>query len=734
MKLGHRIFLAGASALVLQTALGSVAMAAPETDSSKSDASVSQIEVVVVTAEKRESRSIDVAGGLSAVSGNELNAMNAQSFGDYLGHLPGVVFNAGPDGDATAVIRGVGTTAGLAQGQGATGYYINDVPLTEPGYAVSIPDIDNFDVARVEVMRGPQGTLFGSSSLGGAINYVAKTADASGFHAAVEGGVNTTQHGNGQMGYETKGMINVPLVKDRLAVRAVGYYRSDPGYLDNVGTGKDASNKTRVGGGRLSVVWTPDADTTISSLTVYQNNNNPDFGDAMPDYGKLTKSTEMPEAFNTTFLMESLKAEHDFGFATLTAIGSYNRKHINLVSDYNAFYGGEDGIEDPVSYVELGQSKTWYAELRLTSPSSEVFDWVIGSNYQSTSKGFHDFIRSDDTAEVIGSDEDLSDYVDGNKFYWGQSHVVGSEAAVYGEGHYHFLKKFTATVGGRFYYDRIDSKVGYYGIFYTTPYAPDRANTDQSGFVPKFSLSYQLNPNAQVYALASKGYRFGSPNVVYPLEGFDTPSGTKTDTLWNYEAGYKGLVLDNHLQINADVFYIDWSNLQVRLYRSDSVTYGTNAGKARSYGFEFSGDWYVDDHLSLGANFTYLNSKLSEDLTSASTPLYKGQTLPGAAKYQLSDHITYNFGGAYQPTLTLSHSYESHAPGTLDQPQYKVYGYHKFDAQFSVNLYEDTTLTIYGKNLNNSHAATFTYGDFGSGLQEFIIRPRNFGVRVNWNM
>src|SRR6185312_352123 len=161
---------------------------------------------------------------------------------------------------------GVGTSVGKDQGQGPTGYYINEIPLTEPGYAIAIPDVDTFDVERVEVLRGPQGTLFGSSALGGAINIVANEATTNGFDAAFHTSLSSTHHDDGELGYSGKGMINIPLA-DTLAVRVVGYYRRDPGYLDNIGTGRKASNEQTDKGGRLSLVWKPADGTKVSLLS-----------------------------------------------------------------------------------------------------------------------------------------------------------------------------------------------------------------------------------------------------------------------------------------------------------------------------------------------------------------------------------------------------------------------------------------------------------------------------------
>ncbi|MBM0108867.1 TonB-dependent receptor plug domain-containing protein [Steroidobacter sp. S1-65] len=168
----------------------------------------SGLEEIVVTATKRKERLRDLAGAASATSGVQLAAIGAQSNADYLGRLPGVVFNEGTSGQSTVTIRGIGTTAGVDQGQGPTGYFINEVPLSEPSYASGIPDIDTFDLDRVEVLRGPQGTLFGSSSLGGAVNYIVKTADPAQLEAGTETTVRSIDHSGGDLSYTAKAMLS----------------------------------------------------------------------------------------------------------------------------------------------------------------------------------------------------------------------------------------------------------------------------------------------------------------------------------------------------------------------------------------------------------------------------------------------------------------------------------------------------------------------------------------------
>src|SRR5580658_5905462 len=238
------------------------------------------LEQVEVTATKLPQPARTIAGSTSVVSGAKVDELGAQSFEDYLTGVPGVVFNAGLPGLSTAVIRGVSTTTTLDQGQGTTGYFSNEVPLTDPNFAVAIPDIDTFDVDNVAVMRGPQGTLFGSASLGGAINYQAALPDLTRFQARLQGTFADTAHGaNSESG---KGMVNVPLVTDILAVRAVFVYRNDGGYINNIGTGVKDSNSTLIRGGRAEVLWTPADGTKVSYLFLKQTEDTADLGYTEP--------------------------------------------------------------------------------------------------------------------------------------------------------------------------------------------------------------------------------------------------------------------------------------------------------------------------------------------------------------------------------------------------------------------------------------------------------------------
>lgn len=685
---------------------------------------------VIVTATKRPERARDIAGSVSAMSGEQLEAIGAQSYQDYLSRTPGVVFNAGPLGDSTAIIRGVGTSVGKDQGQGPTGYYINEIPLTEPGYAIAIPDVDTFDVERVEVLRGPQGTLFGSSALGGAINFVAREASTEDFDVALQTSVSSTHHSDGEMGYTGKGMVNVPL-SDTFAIRGVAYYRTEAGYLDNIGTGKKATNEQTDKGGRFSAVWTPGEATKVSLLSLFDKSRTPDFGYRYPDLGEFARNTLVPEPVEFELQLHSLRLDQDLGFATLTAIGGYSEKKRSLTNDYTVFYGA--GLPNPTPYFDNGKSENRSFELRLSSPKGERFDYLVGVMGTKTDKTFKDSIVSEGSYAILSQVANPAD-LRGDEFYWGVGKVDGEEKAVFGEANYRFADQWTLTFGGRYFDTEVNSQSVYNGIFYPGSLALPPGHQTEDGFAPKVSLAWRRDDDLMVYALASKGYRFGNPNTIFPLAGFDTPSGWETDSLWNYEVGMRSSWMDRRLQADLTVFVIDWSDLQVRLYRPDDVTYGTNAGKARNIGQEFSGLWRVTDAFDLTLNVTHLDAQLTETVVSnANTVLVDGQNLPGASEWQVSALATARLPLPASPTVTLSHRYLSDSSQSLQTPDLRINGFGQTDLRVGAT-FNNVGVTAFVNNLTDKRGVTFGYGDFGLGLQDFIVRPRTFGVSFDWKL
>lgn len=723
--------MAGAASLSL-VALGSARAADTEASTG-----VSSVNEIVVTATKRPQKVREVVGAVSAISGEQLQALGAQSLQDYIGNVPGVVFNNYQPGNSPIVIRGVSTTTYQEQGQTVTGYYINDIPLAEPGFSIMIPDIDTFDLRDVEVLRGPQGTLFGSASLGGLINYITNTADASGYHAAAEAGVNGTNHAP-TAGYDFKGMINAPLITDKLAVRAVALYRSDPGYIDNIATGVKGANALTTYGGRLSLVWTPNDKTRVTWLSMYERISVADGNYLTP--GTLTRDTAVPNAQTSEIELHSLKLEEDLGFADLTAIGAYTHKHKHVTFDDGIYFPGYLGgtlFPSP----EVSNSDSEYAEVRLASKSGpHLFDWIVGANYYTTRKQDFESISTIGAANYINNNPsqfggpNMGQILAPNDtFYRYDTFTKGREYALFGEGAIHFTRELTLTAGGRLFRTTSDDTlIRYPGTL--GPAFDFRQKSYQNGFAPKASLSYKPSDNLMVYGLVSKGYRFGGPNPNPPSTLYNTPLTYGSDSLVNYEVGARTNWFNRRLELDVTAFHIDWTNIQVRLFRPDNFAYVLNAGGAHNDGVELTGLLRVTPRFQLSTNATYLDARLSQALLQcqgcSATPIPAGTVLPGASKWQAMNIATYAFGGSLRPTLTLTHRYVSKAPVALGAIHTQG-GYNTFSARLSITLRNDLEASLFADNITDSRGVTAgPFSDFVPAV--VILRPRTIGLTLDW--
>lgn len=685
---------------------------------------------IIVTASKREERLRDVAGGISAVTGEQLEKIGAQDYRDYLTRLPGIAFNEGPPSNSTAVIRGVGTTAGLDQGQGTTGYFINDIALTEPGYAVVIPDIDAFDVARVEVLRGPQGSLLGSGSLGGGINYISNLADPNRFDAAAEAGITSTDRSDGEFGYRAKGMINVPLVDGKLAVRLTGTQRVDTGYIDNVGTGEKGANDVHNLGLRGSIRFTPDDATSLTYLGLYYRTKSDDAGNAELNFGPMARSSRFPMSQVFTTQIHSLRLDHDFGGGyDFTAIAAYNSKKGDILIDYSEVPDALYVLPGPTHiFLQAGSSDVYSIEARLASPKGSTFDWLIGATAIDTTKRFEEHLSSPGAAAKLPAALILS----GDEYYFGEGDTKALEIALFGEANLH-LGPVTLTAGGRLFDNEQTRRSGQYGpAYFPKPNIIPGLTIKDNGFAPKFSVKYQASSDLMFYALAAKGFRFGQPNLgLLPLAGFNTPDGTKSDSLWSYEIGTRISLADRKVLLDLTGFYIDWKDIQVRLVRPDSFSYGANAGGATIKGVEATLAVNLGG-FSYNFNGTYLDAAINEAIPAFGGPIPEGTVLPSSSKWRLSNTASYNFGGSANPTVTMLHRYASKAPGYLNQP-ITFPEYHIFDARVSFDL-ANVTVSGFVNNIGNRRAVTFGYGGGAHGQTQFYVRPRTIGLQLNWHM
>ncbi|WP_407353462.1 TonB-dependent receptor [Luteimonas sp. R10] len=738
----HPLGLSICGCLGLLAAAPATAQSGPEAAES---ADAVTLDRIIVTAGKREESVREVSGSVSAVTGQQLQDSGAQSLADYVQRTPGVVFNSYQPGVSHVVVRGIATSAGNVQGQTTTGYFLNDVPLTEPGWTIAVPDIDTFDLDRVEVLRGPQGTLFGSASMGGAINYIANLADAGGFDAALESTVSKTR--NADLGYSGKAMVNLPIAEDVFAVRGVVNYRSDPGYLDNVGTGVDGANDATVAGGRLSAVLTPGEATTVTWLSLFQQIDSDDNAYRMPALGDLVRDTAIPESTDTDVTIHSLRLDHDFGWAGLTALAAWQEKSQDWRFDFTPYRAGYNAdldldLTEPLYIASGGESEGRSVELRLASPSGGRFEWLVGAMLFDTDKSLHEQLGAAgaaaafDRSALYGPGSGAVIAPDGEIFNAFYTELEGTEKALFGEASVHFNPRWKLTLGGRAFRTEVEETATEVG-FGTYPGAPrvSSSRTEESGFNPKAALTWTPREDLMVYGLVSEGFRFGTPNTP-GLSAYPVPDGSGSDALTNYELGVRTAWLDNRLLLDATAFYVDWSDIQLRLQTPDNFNYAANGGEASSRGIELSAAWRPNARFDLHSAVTWQEARLEEDLFIlwyGTAPA--GARLPGSADWSVSNAASWRFDARWYPTLTLAHQYlsegisdlNSAVPGVVPNEQGD---YHLVDLRLRMS-FGRTDITLFGSNLFDERGVTRTVPE-ANGLGQGIVRPRTFGVTAHW--
>ncbi|WP_119081379.1 TonB-dependent receptor [Altererythrobacter sp. B11] len=740
MRKSHMMRCCGASAIAAATGLLAQPAMAQEQEAG----------AIVVTATKRAEALDDTPISASAISGEDLAAANAQSLADYVVRLPGVVFNDYQPGVSEVVIRGIAATTYHEQGQTTVGYYLNEIPLAEPGFPIGIPDVDTFDLNRVEVLRGPQGTLFGSSTLGGLVNYVVNTADTSEVDAAAQGLVGYTKNADGELNYAGKAMVNVPVVKDLLGVRIVGYQRSDAGYLDNPGTGVDGSNDFRTRGLRGSVVLTPSPDTTVSYLAVWQDTKLDDqtYLDTATPY---IRNTARAETQDTRFLLNSLRIDQSIGdVADLTVLGSVVDKTNQTVFSYPyAYVTGVTTGDDAAYSLGDADANIETFEVRLASKGRGPFNWLIGfSRMRSDKTSYDQIFQSGAEAYIDDNPADFGGFAGSvlapaDRIYGYRSVLDNKDAGLFGEVSFKPVPEIELILGGRYFWNSYSGDVlNQAGTLAPGSYsATDSAGSVQekeNGFTPKVTLAYRPSDGIMAYATYSQGYRVGGIN---PNAGLlpSIQAAYESDETDNYEAGIKFHALDSRLYVEATVFQVDWNNIQARLFgpAPSYYSYVSNAGGARVKGVEFAGTLAIIRGLSFSSNVTYQDAELTEflpDTFAAGGGYEPGTTLPGSSKWSVSNNLKLDLADTpMQPTLEIAHRYLSSAPVAFGNPNTRG-DFNIFDLRASVTVMENLRVLAFANNLFDEYGilnAPFTDAAAPAGS---IVRPRTVGLRVDWSL
>jgi iron complex outermembrane receptor protein len=728
----------------------------PEAAEARSGAASS--EDIIVTATRRAQRLQDVPLSVTAFSQEDLNELGIVGYEGIAQNTPGIVVNRPTQNFNNFTARGINTNGYSAGLQSAVAIYVDELPISANGNS-TILDPNLFDVERVEFLRGPQGTLFGASSLAGAMRIITRSPDLDEFQASALVDFGLT--GSDSLRQRYNGMINVPIINDGMALRVVGYYRNEDGWVNNIGTGIEDSNSLEAYGGRAILLMQPTDRFSVRLLASYENSRPADSALTNPLLGTYTRRSDRPDLFQGKLTNYNVTVNYEFDFAELISS--------TTISTYDAsFYvdlAGTFAQAIPFALDAFGYDDLFVQESRLVSTTDGPLEWVAGFFYYSKRRTVDFAYRSSPEFLAARGLTGLPDeYYQRFNSYTDQSEMAG-----FGELTYRFSEDFWITGGLRYGNTEVQSftrqggyNSNYLGValggFSNVPLTvtPIPAETglkvEDDRLSWKASISWRPTPEITTYATVATGFRAPVVNaragLVSTLDPTDIviPPGAVSDQLINYEVGLKGRWLGGNLTANLAAYYIDWSDIQVQANRvSDSIQFATNIGGAESYGLEFELFARPFRGFSIALNGSLNETKIN-DLTPGEAAI-SGAVLGGrlaSPHFQGSATVRYDFPidartNAYV-SANVSHagSFPNQFPNVPGRPNQVSPTFDFTEAWTNVNLYAGTTigrlnLTAYVENVFDDDSITYVHPEAFLDSRYARLRPRTFGIRAAYD-
>jgi iron complex outermembrane recepter protein len=702
-------------------------------------ASGTELATIVVTATRRAESLQNVAGQVTALTSGALTQMNAQDFNDFASFVPGLSFaNTGATTNLIA-IRGVTTGSQLSS---AIGLYVDDVPIgasTSFGVGYQSLNINVFDLNRVEVLNGPQGTLYGATSLGGTLKYITELPDLKDFSAQAGIGVSYTEHGG--INHSYNGMVNLPFGNGIGAVRIDGYQDYNTGYAKDPIYGRDNQGWSRSEGGRFSLLMEPieQLDIRLSASTQHIPSESADvaFRDPashQPTYGTYDQAYPTFQPSDYSLTLYSGVISYDFSWAKLTSISGYQINNGTSNSDesltYQAALAALGGGEDPWSLYVDTTTKKFTEELRLESHPNDYFQWLVGG-YFDTEK----------TTEIV----DLFDLANPGGTFFGlppfSSFLPSTyrEYAAYADGTVFITKQIDIGLGLRYSKQKQAYEETIVGLLATGSdefFTPPVATSDQSVMTYLINPKWHITDDTMVYARAASGFRPGGPNFVL-APGLGNPTFA-ADSLWDYELGEKMTFLDKRATFDFDIYDILWKNIQVTV-NNGGVNQLENAGTARITGAEMAFNYRMTSALTLGGSGAYTDARLT-----SSAPVLKitepGVRLPLSPRYNFALIGSYDFNiiADYSGRLTLTDTYVSErnaAFGTVVSPQYRMGAYSNTDLKLAIYAPHNVEVGLFVKNIFDiagEVSASTIANEYNPAapVPVFLSQPRTVGLSL----
>jgi iron complex outermembrane receptor protein len=755
--LGSAALLAMGAATVPATVFG-----APPTNQGVS------LEEVVVTASRQGAESIQtIPMAISAIKPEDLERAGQGGLEDYTRSVPSVSLQSSGPGQNKIDMRGI--TAGTfdytdAQDRPLVSVYIDDVPVS---LAASNPDLKVFDLERIEVIRGPQGTLYGAGAMSGTIRLITQKPRLDSTFGDVQTSLSNTE--NGATNFDLRGMINIPLIDDRLAMRVTAYHGENSGFVNNLATGVNKYNNDLTTQVRAAVRAKITDRVTIDASTIYMDLRSYGTSTGFRDLGAYNTSILWPEGYTDHLHIHNLTVNADLGFADLVASSS------NVVrSNFNRIGGNQYTLAYYLDGNILGANLTvkndideWDNEIRLTSKQEGKLRWTAGAFFQNQHRTVRQFDPSDGFDARITDiycfvydycsppNPPYSSLQDGsfaaNADFSGLQHLKEKQTALFGEASYAITDKLRLTAGLRYFKWSQDFDLyfaGFFGVQSSGVPLTAQNGASVSGANPRLVASYEFDEHHMMFAEAARGFRYGGVNQPLPLQlcakdlsDLGLTNGPLTfgpDHLMSYSVGEKGRYLGNRLLLNATAFLIDWKDAQTKRLLPDCFYYFIqNKGDIQSKGVELETAFKVTERLTLGLSGSYTKAGANGDI--ANLGAVDGDPVPYFPRYIV------NGNGRYVVPFG-SNSLSFQADWTFRDHAYTEF--HQSDSRREItasdNLSANITYTmkqweigLFGQNLTNG--TRYSYAGLGGanpypGVQPgdalTWARPRTVGVRA----
>ena len=711
--------------------------------------SAAQIEEIIVTATKREESLREIPQSITAFAGEALEKSAIQSVDQIVRMSPGVnLMDAGQQ-------AGHVTIRGISSGQDAnqtTGTIYGNVSLTDPYLQLVTLDPNPFDLKSVEILKGPQGTLFGAGGFGGAIRYVPAPPVFGVWEAKYFAEyTSVAESDKGEPIYGAA--VNVPIGSDdTIAMRLVGIERRDPGVYDDNGRHLKDVNTLKQTGLRGALAWKPSDAWDIKLLYIYQTMSAADYGFADNLQGRLSRSdTPTASPTDNKFQLANFSVNYAFDWATVTSDTAVIKKSVTFEKDQTRVLDpggllttlGVTGLQIDTS----NDTTTATQEFRLTSPADSDSPWKWSTGLFGSTEKYHAVIIVPATGPLLPLALPPNQLLtpDG-KVILGTLNVDAKvqELALFGDLTRKLGDDWSLSLGGRAYRTSSGGTVNNVGVAFTG-ISPTHLTIVEKGISPKVSLTWHATEDIMSYATVSRGYRVGGvqPGIVTIVAAGDAPKFFRSDSLMNYELGLRTSWLENTLHADLAAYYLDWRNPQTRVFSSkDGLSnYFTNVGRVAGKGIEGSIEWLPPIEgvtLTFGGSYNKTVTSVPFKLSDSST-VPAGTPFPQSPKWQTATTVGYAPDiGDWKPSIAVTHTYLSKAINDLST-KFSIFGYQQLDLNLSLvnpTLPWLPNISLIGSNILDERGITYRNGSTpGSATANFVDavynRPRAVTVRIS---